>query len=149
MPRTVDAGDTVTYVLTVGNAGETTALAVVLDDPTPAGLVFLDATAPCAAGFPCALGDIASGATVVVTARFTVPANYAAATISNTATVTSNVVDPTPADNADTVVTGVVLPPPAPPPVSVIAVPLDEPWALLMLGLALIGLAWRARQVGE
>jgi uncharacterized repeat protein (TIGR01451 family) len=142
----VDAGDTVTYMLTVGNAGETTAAAVVLDDPTPAGLVFLDASAPCAAGFPCALGDIASGATVIVMARFTVPANYAAVTISNTATVASNVVDPTPADNADTVVTGVVLPPPAPPPVSVIAVPADEPWALLALGFVLFGLGWRARR---
>ena len=110
----VSPGATLTYTLTVTNVGVATALGTVLSDATPAGLVFLDATAPCAAGFPCALGDLANGASVVVMARYSVPSNYGAPTIDNTASAASTTPDPTPADNAATM--GVVVIPNPPPP---------------------------------
>ncbi|GAB4184804.1 MAG: hypothetical protein Tsb002_08100 [Wenzhouxiangellaceae bacterium] len=105
-PATVVAGNQVTYTLAVTNNGPSTATAVSLDDPTPAGLTFVSATAPCAAGFPCALGDLASGASVSVDVTFAVPAN-ATGTINNTATVTSPTPDPIPGNNSSTASTTV------------------------------------------
>ena len=44
----VDRGADVVYAVTVSNDGPSDAAAVVLDDPTPAGLGFVSADAPCA-----------------------------------------------------------------------------------------------------
>jgi uncharacterized repeat protein (TIGR01451 family) len=81
---------------------------VMLLDPTPTGLTFASATAPCAGGFPCALGTLAVGASVTVTARFNVPPAYLTPNpVSNTATVTTTINDHVPANNTSTVMTPV------------------------------------------
>ena len=110
-PSSVVAGNTVTYSIAVHNAGPITVPSITLADPTPAGLTFVSATAPCTAGFPCTLSNTASGATVTVTATYSVPGNYllagGSATISNKATVTSSTPDEVPANNTSTATTSV------------------------------------------
>jgi len=103
-PAQAVPGMNATYTLTVTNHGPDTALAVQLDDPTPSGMSFVSASAPCQGGFPCALGDLSSGASVVVSVTFAI-APGAAGSIDNTATVTSPTGDPDPSDNIDTVTT--------------------------------------------
>lgn len=103
-PGSATPGTDVTYTLTVTNHGPDVALSTQLDDPTPAGLTFVSASTPCAAGFPCALGDLAAGGSTIVTVTFSVPAN-ASGSIANTATVTSPTGDPDPSNNASTVTT--------------------------------------------
>ena len=49
-------GDTISYVLTVANLGPSDAQAVVVNDPTPAGLMFVSNTGACTTPFPCSLG---------------------------------------------------------------------------------------------
>ncbi|MEP7043596.1 MAG: hypothetical protein ABI843_11070 [Dokdonella sp.] len=105
-PVTATAGQAVTYTLTVTNAGPSAATNVSLADPTPAGLTYVSATAPCAGGFPCNLGSLASGANVSVSATYTVPPNASGA-ITNTATATSPTPDPTPGDNSSSVTTAI------------------------------------------
>jgi uncharacterized repeat protein (TIGR01451 family) len=88
---TVIPGETVSYTITVTNNGPSTATSVTLDDPTPAGLVFVSADAPCSGGFPCSLGDLNDGASATVNVVFEVPADYSGANpISNTASVSSD-----------------------------------------------------------
>ncbi|MEO7323292.1 MAG: hypothetical protein ABIW82_00525, partial [Dokdonella sp.] len=106
-PANATAGQNVSYTLAVTNNGPSPATSVSLADPTPAGLGFVSASAPCAGGFPCALGTLANGASVNVTVTFSVPAG-ATGSITNTATVTSPTLDPTPGDNSSTVVTPIV-----------------------------------------
>jgi uncharacterized repeat protein (TIGR01451 family) len=85
-------GQTVTYVITVGSTGPSTAGDVVVDDPPPPGLTFLTATASqgscVVATGSCALGalDPGSTATVAITAQV---AAGATGSITNAATVTS------------------------------------------------------------
>ena len=101
-PATGSAGSTVTYALVVTNHGPDDAAGVVLTDPTPAGLTFLSASAPCAGGFPCALGTLNAGAGVPVSVTFTVPAGYTAPDpIVNVATVSTTTADPNPANDSD------------------------------------------------
>ncbi|MBO9662261.1 DUF11 domain-containing protein, partial [Dokdonella sp.] len=107
-PAHATAGTNVTYTLVVSNAGPSPAAQVSLADPTPAGLSFVSATAPCAGGFPCALGDLVAGASATVTVTYAVPANYAGADpIANTATVSSPTSDPDTSNNTSTVTTPV------------------------------------------
>jgi uncharacterized repeat protein (TIGR01451 family) len=107
-PATATPGSNVTYTLVVSNAGPSTAAQVSLADPTPAGLSFVSADAPCVGGFPCNLGDLAVGASVTVHATYAIPADYAGADpISNTATISSPTGDPDPADGTSTVTTPV------------------------------------------
>ncbi len=107
-PQQVVAGTSVVYTLTVTNHGPDAALAVQLDDPTPAGLVFVSASTPCQGGFPCALGDLPNGASTIVTATFAVPVGYAGASIVNTASVTTTTIDPDASNDASSVTTPVV-----------------------------------------
>ena len=131
----VSPGATIAYTLTVTNVGVATALGTVLSDATPAGLVFLDATAPCAGGFPCALGDLANAASVTVVARYRVPLGYQGTSISNTASASANTPDPTPADNAATMSVGVIASLPAPPPINV---PSTGAWSLGAMALLML-----------
>jgi uncharacterized repeat protein (TIGR01451 family) len=103
-PASATAGSNATYTLSVTNNGPDSALAVVLDDPTPAGLVFVSASAPCEAGFPCALGDLTDGASVAVSVTFAVPAD-ASGSIVNVGSVSSATLDPDLASNSSTVTT--------------------------------------------
>lgn len=102
-PAEVDAGGAITYVVTARNAGPSTARRVVVRDPLPDGLVGASATVDgrdCTLNgreVVCAAGDIAAGASAVVTVRATV-APDASGSLDNTAGVTSDTADPTPAD---------------------------------------------------
>lgn len=106
-PASATPGTNVSYSLAAGNAGPSVAQAVQLDDPTPAGLSFVSASAPCAGGFPCALGDLASGATATITVTFAIPPGFGGASISNTATATTTTADPDGGNDSSTVVTPV------------------------------------------
>ena len=106
-PASASPGANVTYTLLVSNAGPATATNVVVADPAPAGLTFVAASTPCAGGFPCALGDLESGAGAIVTVTFAVDAS-ATGSITNVATVASETPDPSPANNNGTAVTPLV-----------------------------------------
>ena len=70
------AGDTVTSTLTVENTGPSPALDVVVTDRLPAGVTFVSATPGCSAAdrsVTCAVGTVASGATVTLTVTVTIP----------------------------------------------------------------------------
>jgi large repetitive protein len=110
-PASVVPGENLDYSITVTNLGPSTAPAVSLADPVPVGLSFVAAGTPCASGFPCALGNIAVGASVTVSSRYLAPANLApGAPISNVATVSSSVADPDSSNNAATVKTTIESP---------------------------------------
>jgi large repetitive protein len=85
-------GSNVTYTITVGNAGPSTATSVVVNDTLPAGLDFVSATpsqGTCNSASPvvCNLGTILAGANATVT--LVARANGTQASVSNTATATS------------------------------------------------------------
>ena len=103
-PDAVLAGQTVTYVLTVVNAGPDDASDVVLTDPLPAGLVQVSVSSSagsCTGGATvsvvCDLGTIADGGSAVVTIAATVAGD--GRTMTDTATVSSSASDPRPASN--------------------------------------------------
>ncbi|MEM8961372.1 MAG: hypothetical protein AAGD38_07845 [Acidobacteriota bacterium] len=98
-PDSIRPGTNAVYTLQVTNSGPGTAFDVVLDDPTPAGLVFVSATAPCEAGFPCMLSDLATSDMTTVMVTFSVPAETLPGQVTNTATVTTSTVDMTPGNN--------------------------------------------------
>jgi uncharacterized repeat protein (TIGR01451 family) len=133
-PASVAVGDVVTYTIVVSNNGPDDAVAAMLSDATPAGLSFVDASAPCAGGFPCALGTLAAGASVTVSAQYSVLSS-APTTIVNTAVASSETSDPNGANSSSTALTAVVVGgsnPPRP-------VPIDARWALWLIGLLLLG----------
>ncbi|ANB17311.1 DUF11 domain-containing protein [Dokdonella koreensis] len=136
-PATAVAGRTVAYTIVVRNGGPDAAADVVLDDPTPAGLSFLSASAPCASGFPCALGSLAPNAVVTITTQYVVAADHGAGQIVNIATATSTTPDPTPVNNAATAATAVTGQPAA----EAVPVPATSRWMLLLAALALVMLA--------
>jgi len=86
------------FTLVVTNDGPSEAAAVILDDPTPAGLTFVSNSGACATAFPCALGTLAPGATRTVVSTFTVSSSPPSQ-ILNTATVSSATTDLDPANN--------------------------------------------------
>lgn len=103
-PASAVAGGQVTYTITVDNAGPSVASSVSLADPTPAGYTFSSATAPCAGGFPCALGDLAPGATVAVDVTFDVDPSTTG-DVTNTASVSSPTTDPNAANDSSSATT--------------------------------------------
>lgn len=105
-PASVLPGSQATYTVTVTNNGPDAALNATLDDPAPPGLSFASATSPCASGFPCDLGTLAAGASVVVTITFDVAADVTGEVV-NTANAGSDTPDPDPSDNQDSVTTPV------------------------------------------
>ena len=102
------AGTSTDYTIMLTNNGPSAVAAgVVVSDPIPAGTVGSETEPNCAiaAGtFTCTTTAVlASGASVVYHLILAVPANYAPATVVNTATITSAPAsDPTPANNATT-----------------------------------------------
>ncbi len=103
-PDPVAVNQNVTYVVTVTNAGPDAAANVVLTDILPAGATLVSSTAS-QGGTPtnnggtltANLGGLASGATATLTL---VVKPTAAGTLSNSASVTSDVSDPDSANNA-------------------------------------------------
>lgn len=94
-PASVAAATELTYTITVTNDGPSDASDVVLTDTLPAGTTLVSSS--CGAN-PCAIGALASGASVVVTLVVYVDAN-AAGPLSNEATATATTSDPSPANN--------------------------------------------------
>jgi uncharacterized repeat protein (TIGR01451 family) len=100
-PDPVQAGQQLTYTVTVTNSGPGPAHDVIVTDTLPAGVTFNSASAACSqAGgvVVCPLGDIAAGASVVVTI-VVVPSTPG--TITNTAVVGASTFDPDLANNSD------------------------------------------------
>lgn len=118
-PDPVPAGNTLSYTITVANAGPASAAAVSLSDTLPAGTTFGSLTS--AAGWSCTTPAVGAGGTVACTtasmavgsAVFTlnvqVGANTANGTVlSNTATVSSSTGDPSSGDLSATATTTVI-----------------------------------------
>ncbi len=106
-PASAGAPGTVSYTITVSNAGPSPAQSVSVTDPTPAGLTFVSTTGDCTTAFPCQLGSLAAGATKTIVATFSVPDAYAQPTIVNSASVASTTDDPAPGNNTASSTTSV------------------------------------------
>jgi uncharacterized repeat protein (TIGR01451 family) len=133
--QTTTPGSTLTYTITVANAGPSTATNVVMVDTLPAGLQFVSATpsqGSCTGTttITCNLGSILTGANATVSLQTTVTA-ASGNSIANTATASAAETDPNPGNNGGA----------AP------AVPVGEPiptlstWALLALAIVVSGIA--------
>src|SRR5205823_5271737 len=115
-PSPASAGSNLTYTLTVTNSGPGTAYFITVFDDLPAGTTFVSCAATggglCggsgnhrAVSFP----SLAANASATITLVADVPCSVASGTmLSNTATATSAVTpDPTPDNNAMTIITNV------------------------------------------
>jgi uncharacterized repeat protein (TIGR01451 family) len=123
-------GSTVTYTLTVSNAGPGAATSVVVTDVLPAGLAFVSATpsqGTCVgtSTVTCSLGTLANGANATIVLTTTVTAN--SGSVANSASVASATVDPNPGNST---VSAAVLPVSA-------SIPTMSQWMLILLALAL------------
>ncbi|HKR63539.1 MAG TPA: hypothetical protein VJZ00_07385 [Thermoanaerobaculia bacterium] len=95
-PPTIASGGTITYTIVVTNNGASDATNVVVNDPAPAHATFLGTSAICNNAFPCNLGTLTSGQSKTITATYKASNNRAneGRTITNIASVTSDVIDP-------------------------------------------------------
>lgn len=118
-PDPVQAGQTLTYMITVSNVGPDAAQNVVVTEKLPAGTEYISATSTQGTcdvkgnALTCSLGNLAAdpnspytAGSVTITLKVKAPAK--AGTISNTAEVTSDTGDPNPANNTVTATTKVV-----------------------------------------
>ncbi|MEA2237452.1 MAG: hypothetical protein QOC81_2176 [Thermoanaerobaculia bacterium] len=112
-PPSATVSQTVTYTITVTNNGTLAAANTFVNDPTPPGLNFVSNSGACSGPYPCALGTVTNGSPKVITTTYSVPANYAATSITNTATVSTSSPDSNPADNSATVITPIAAGAPA------------------------------------
>lgn len=133
-PAVAAPGQNVVYTIAVTNHGPDAVADAELDDPTPPGLSYVAASAPCANGFPCALGALASGATTTVTVTYTVQPGYEGAVVNRATTHSPTVRDPNPDNNADTVTTTIAGMPPA----EIKPVPIDARWMLTLMAMSLL-----------
>ena len=113
-PNPVSAGGTLTYTLTVTNAGPSSATGVTVVDTLPAGVTFVSST-PTRSGGPNPLvwnlGTLNSGSSVNITVVVTVDTSTRGS-ITNVASVSNSVeLDPNSANNSSNLATTVVHPP--------------------------------------
>ena len=98
----VQSGGSITYNITVQNAGPANASNVMVNDPLPAGETLVSATpsqGTCSGTVTCSLGSISSGgsATITIVANVTAPCG---STLDNTATVSGHQPDPNLSNNS-------------------------------------------------
>ena len=151
-PPSVTQGDNITYTLNVQNAGPQAATNVVVTNTLPVGTSLVSSSVICSqsgSSLTCALGNILSAASTSLSVTVK-SSNTTPGSISNSASVTSDVADLNTANNSASQTTVVTAP--APPPVASSAdtdVPTLPEWgALLMAGLLLGTAHWR-RKVGR
>ncbi|MDK2012648.1 MULTISPECIES: beta strand repeat-containing protein [unclassified Deinococcus] len=116
-PAFAKPGETISYTLTVTNAGPNAATAVTVSDTLPTGLTYVS-SAPAATvsgqTLSWTLGTLAASASQTITVTATAPSEAtllstpATRTVTNTASVSSATTDPTPANNTATAVTQMV-----------------------------------------
>ncbi len=107
LTKTVDdstafSGETLTFTLTVANAGPSSAQNVTVSDPINAGFSVVDAESTqgsCDATVSCSLGTLAADSTATVTITATVTARDT--TLPNSASVSSSTPDPDSSNNSD------------------------------------------------
>jgi uncharacterized repeat protein (TIGR01451 family) len=107
-PTSASPGQNVTYTITVTNGGPASAGGVTVSDPAPAGTTFVSNSGACTTAFPCSLGTMTAGQTATINATFNIPANFAGASVTNTATVSSGASDPSSANNTASASTSLV-----------------------------------------
>lgn len=151
-PPSVTQGDNITYTLNIQNAGPQAATNVLVTDTLPVGTSLVSSSVICSQNgsrLTCALGTILSAASTSLSVTVK-SSNTTPGSISNSASVTSDVADLNTANNSASQTTVVTAP--APPPVASSAdtdVPTLPEWgALLMAGLLLGTAHWR-RKVGR
>ncbi|GAA2979621.1 DUF11 domain-containing protein [Actinokineospora diospyrosa] len=103
-PEPVVPGQQVSWTFTVTNRGPSTSRGVVVSDELPAGVSPRPSPGCTITGqrFSCPVGDVALGATTVVTVNGVLAANFSEASLRNTGTVTSGTADPDASDNTAT-----------------------------------------------
>ncbi len=108
-PASAVAGEAITWTVVVTNDGPSDALAVSMTDLLPTGITgtTVTTTAGTCTGSTCALGTIPAAGTVTITVTATIIADYANATIDNSASVTSTTLDANTTNNAAAVSTAV------------------------------------------
>jgi len=106
-PPSVSVGQNVTYTINITNSGTLAAANTFVSDPTPPGLTPVSVTGGGCSAFPCAVGTINPGGSVAITATYNVPAGYLAASITNTASVSTSSPESNLANNSATAVTPV------------------------------------------
>jgi uncharacterized repeat protein (TIGR01451 family) len=103
---TANVGDTITYTLTVSNAGPLTATGINLSDMLPSTLTFVSATSSVGAYSTTTgmwnVGDLLNGSSTALTLVATINAGTEGKVISNTAIASSTVSDPDNTDNTST-----------------------------------------------
>ncbi|MCC6612838.1 MAG: isopeptide-forming domain-containing fimbrial protein [Anaerolineae bacterium] len=100
---TVYEGDTVTFTLNIENHGPSDASNVVVTDPLPTGLTFVNSTPAICTGTPltCTVGTLAVGGSTSITITATVNAGQGGNTLDNVATVSATETDPVPGNNSE------------------------------------------------
>jgi uncharacterized repeat protein (TIGR01451 family) len=115
-PATVVAGTGLTYTIGITNNGPSNATNLVLTDILPAGVVLGVITGPNAGScthvattLTCSPGSLANGASTTYTITVHIPSGgVGSPTITNTASVTADQLDPIPANNTASATTTVV-----------------------------------------
>jgi len=105
-PPTANAGTNIVYTVTVTNNSATAAAGVSVADVTPANLTFVSNTGGCTGAYPCSIGSIAGGVSVVITSTYTIAPAFTGS-VSNTTTVSSTTIDLNPGNNSSTATTNV------------------------------------------
>lgn len=124
-PGSTSPGHNITYTIGVTNNGPGTATNVVVTDVLPAGTTLVAASSGCTGTttVTCTTPSLAPGVSVIHSIVVRV---NTAGSISNTATVAANEIDPSGANNSATATTAVLE-----------AIPLGGPWTMLILALIL------------